>query len=1055
LNYDLIFTVYEDPSGLVWAATPMGINKFNPLSSVFKTILENNYLHKNLEGKTIIPIHGSTTENGLETLWLGTDGGLFSYQRGNKIIRKYQHDPLDDNSLSDNFVTTIIEIRSKNETALWVATLNGLNKITPNTGQLERFYVPDTDPTHNMIGSICNDKKGNIWLGTQSSYLYSFNIQTRQFTKHGSYDSQIRRVFIDSSDMFWICTGGNGLFAFDPSTKVEKHYLHNSTNHKSISDNSIRAVSEDGSGNLWLATGGGLNKFNRESETFTCYSEKDGLISNLIRSILMDRKGNLWLGTDKGMSMFDPVSQIFRNFTVRDGLHHNEFWGKPYLSNNNEIFFGGINGMTYFFPDSINKKSRHAPVMLTNFQLFNKNVKPGKNSPLKKEISQTDEIILQHDQSVFSLEFAALEYQHPQKIKYAYKMDNIDPEWVFTDASRRFVTYTQLDPGTYRFHVKATNMDGVWNLRQVSVKISIMPPLWATWWAYSLYGIVFLGLLFAARRYELNRMELKHDLQIKETEANQMQEMDRLKSKFFANISHEFRTPLTLILGPLQKFIENCRSDEDKKQYSLMQRNALRLQKLINQLLDLSRLEAGKLTLAARETDIIQLTRMIAAAFESLAKGRDIELKFETDLDRLAVYIDTDKFEKMISNLLSNAFKFSEDNTEIRIFIHKQETQNGEPGQCIIKIKDQGKGIAAENIGRIFDRFYQVESAADRAYEGNGIGLALTKELVELHHGKITVESEPAKGTVFTIQIPLGKEHLSGIELLDIPAEEIQFENYLPISEIPEEHLTGTDTEDDLPLILVVEDNRDVQSYLTGIMENVYQLIFADNGREGMDQAISNIPDLIVSDVMMPEMDGFTMCRALKNDIRTSHIPIILLTARAGQENKLDGLITGADDYLTKPFDARELQTRIHNLIEQRRILQEKFSSQNPFNPQQIDFSKNDRSFLGQVLETLNKNINNPAFNTTIFAEEIALSRVQLFRKLKSLTGKSVSEFIRHYRLNHAAELLSNNQGNVTEIAYRVGFNHLSHFARYFKDQFGISPSEYSKAHSTGTTDKY
>jgi len=1043
LSYDEIYTLYGDRSGFIWIGTPMGLNVFDPGRLPFHAL--------HFPGEIVSSIFQSGTSKDSSLLWLGTDNGLLSYDLSSRHYIRFRHDPENINSISDNVITDIVTQGTSGEQPFYVATMNGLNRINPHNMHVIRYFIPENDPVFNQIYTLCPDKNGRIWLGTQSSYLIHFDIITERFVKHGSHYGVIRSLHMDESGTLWIGTQGNGLFALNPQTGHEKQYTYSTKNKKSITGSSVRAILRDREGILWVGTDKGLNKFNHSDSTFSHITNKDGLISNLVRAIRPDKKGNLWLSTDLGISKYNPGTRQIRNFTVDDGLHNNEFWLSSHIGVQSELYFGGKDGLTWFQPDSIKNNTLMPSVYLTDFQIFNRSIMIAEDSPLKQNISEVKEIVLTHDQSVFSLEFAALEHIFPQKISYAYNMENVDPDWVHTDYKRRFVTYTNLDPGDYIFQVKNTNKNGEWNKQPASIKITILPPWWATWWSYLVYIVFILGLAYALRRYELNRLHLKHDLQLKETEARQLQEMDCLRSKFFANISHEFRTPLTLILGPLQRFIDKSQNDEDIKQYSLMQRNALRLHKLINQLLDLSRLEAGKLTLAARNTDIVQLTRNITAAFESHAQQRNIRLLFETDLKKQDIFLDTDKYEKIINNLLSNAFKFSEDGTTIKLSVVKEDASDPgyTEGSCIIKIGDQGMGIAPENLSRVFDRFYQVDSGASRGHEGSGIGLALAKELVELHHGTITVDSERDKGTVFTIQIPLGKEHLAEDEMLDIPADEIKVDNDMTPAGIKEQHLVESNEESVLPVILVVEDHPDVRSYIGGILEKEYHLLLAENGDQGIDQAIRYVPDLIISDVMMPGMDGFELCDKIKNDTRTSHIPVILLTARAGQQNKLEGLDTGADDYLTKPFDARELLARIHNLIEQRHRLQEKFSRQNPFNPQQLDFSENDRSFLGQAVEIINKNISNPSFNTALFAEEIALSRTQLFRKLKSLTGQSVSDFVRHIRLNRAAELLKNDQGNVSEVAFQAGFNHLSHFARYFKNQFGITPSEYTKKHKS------
>jgi signal transduction histidine kinase/AraC-like DNA-binding protein len=848
-------------------------------------------------------------------------------------------------------------------------------------------------------------------------------------------------LFIDSSGMLWVGTG-DGLYKFNIETKEETYYVHIDGDVKSISNNYIYSIFEDKKGILWIGTGGGLNKFDRSTETFSHFTENDGLPSNVVKGILEDGHDNIWLSTTKGISKFNPISETFRNFDAADGLQGDEFITGAYHKNQQgEMFFGGTNGLTTFHPDSIKNNIYIPPITITDFQIFNKSVKPGNKSPLKKQVSETSEIALSHDQSIFSFEFAALDYHNPLKNQYKYKMEGVDPDWVSTDASRRFATYTNLDPGDYIFRVRGSNNDGIWNDEGTSIKIIITPPWWQSNWAYAFYGLLIFVAIFLARKYDLKRINLRN-------ESNRLKEIDQLKSRFFANISHEFRTPLTLILGPIQKLLEDHPTADENNQYSLIQRNALRLQRLINQLLDISRLEAGKLKLNAREYDIIAITRAIIANFESHANRRNISLTFHSSLKFQNVYLNFDKFEKILTNLLSNAFKFSDDDTAISITLETISDSTGSFNEGYIRlcIQDQGIGVKEENIEKIFQRFYQVDDTATRGYEGSGIGLALVKEMVDLHYGTINVKSEPGKGTTFIVCLPLGKSHLSLGEIEQLPVDEIK---------VPDEPLDETvirilnENTDQLPLVLIVEDNIDVQQYIGSFLEEDHNLIFADNGKEGLNRAIQEIPDLIISDVMMPVMDGIELSTELKSDERTSHIPVILLTARATVEDRVEGLETGADDYLQKPFDVNELRVRIKNLIEQRKLLKEKFVQEDGFLISKLSKTPADERFINRMMDIISDNISEPAFKIESLSKEIGMSRMQLHRKIQGLFGQSPGQFLRSLRLKQSADLLKNVTGNISEIAYDVGFESPAHFTSSFRRQFGMTPSEYQKQQST------
>jgi len=610
-----------------------------------------------------------------------------------------------------------------------------------------------------------------------------------------------------------------------------------------------------------------------------------------------------------------------------------------------------------------------------------------------------------------------------------------------------------VSPGKYVFKVKAANNDGIWNEQGTSVRIIIIPPWWRTRWAYALYALILGSIVVGLWRFQVRRIQIRNELKMKSFETQKLQEIDSLKSRFFANISHEFRTPLTLILGPISKMFEKAKDQETKQELNMMQRNAQRLQRLINQLLDLSKIEAGKMTLQARPENIVALLNRIVQSFESQAKLKGIELKFQSAQDYIIAYIDQDKIENIFYNLLSNALKFTPEGGIVSCKIQFVNLKS----KIVISVTDTGIGIPPDRLDKIFNRFYQVDDSYTREHEGSGIGLALTKELVDLHHGKIVVQSELNKGTTFTVYLPLEKAHLKPEEIVaETLVEEIKPEiSKLEFEEPPEGSKSARSDlrpsrglpepyyRKALPIVLIVEDNRDMRSYMQDCLASDYRVIEAVDGEDGLHRAIDKIPDLIISDVMMPKMDGFELCGRLKSDERTSHIPIILLTARASAESKIKGLELGADDYLIKPFDRTELLVRAKNLTEQRRKLREKFSRDIFLHPSEIAVSSYDQRFLRRAMEIIEQHLSNPDFDITTLTREVGMSRMQLHRKLLALTNKSANNFIRSLRLKRAAELLRQHYGNVAQIAYEVGFNNPSYFAECFRKQFGKLPSEY------------
>jgi len=670
--------------------------------------------------------------------------------------------------------------------------------------------------------------------------------------------------------------------------------------------------------------------------------------------------------------------------------------------------------------------------------------------------------------------YSAIDWSAPHKIQYQYKLEGSDQDWRQITKETKAI-YTNLTHGDYTFKVKAI---GAWS-DTFEYSFTILPPWWLTWWAYMIYGITILLLIYAWRRYDLKRQHLKHDLELEHVQTEKLEELDKMKSRFFANISHEFRTPLTLILGPLQNLISKASDKDSKQELDIMQRNARRLQKLINQLLNLSRIEAGKMKLQAREENIISLARLFVQSFESYAAQRKISLVFTAKEEQIPVYVDRDKIEKILSNLLSNAFKFTGEGGRIEVAVGSPQSAVGSPQSAVgskatedwrlktgdyfntgvnISISDTGSGIPPKRLKHIFDRFYQADDTYSKDQEGSGIGLALTKELVEIHYGEIKVVSEPGKGTTFNILLPLGKSHLKPKEIIKIKKSDDN--KFIPeladplvpiIEEQPVSIASPNDTlENSTPILLIVEDNADLRAYIRGFLDKNYHVIEAEDGESGFDKALKTIPDLIISDVMMPRMDGYELCRHLKTDERTDHIPIILLTARAAMESKIEGMETGADDFITKPFEPEELKARIKNLIEQRNKLKERYRKELNIESTltEDNLLSRDKRFLDKAQKTVQKYMIEPDFTVEDFAKEMAMSRVQLHRKLRALINQTASEFIRILRVIHAAKLLIQQDANISEVAYDVGFNSPSSFTRSFTKHFGMPPTEYINKNS-------
>jgi signal transduction histidine kinase/CheY-like chemotaxis protein/streptogramin lyase len=1029
-------------------------------------------------------------------VWIGGPMGLYELNRRSEEIRRYTIIKTDNYS----FFNEITAICEDTPAGLWISTMRGLYRFDKES---KLFSHPAIRIGTDKWTSLYRDNSGILWLGKEADGdgLYKFDPSSNTVsrfpfdthTRYKIYKDRITRIYEDSKENLWICTN-RGLSKFD---RLDNHFTHYFLSEKEVKNHSgeeyTRDVLEPNINSkrfLWVAADSGLYQFDTETGKFSICRLANGqpvneYISGGLRRIAEDGDGNIWFSCNLGLGKYNPYSKSLHRYFQTDGLQGNTFNTAHFKSNNGEMFFGGPQGVSAFFPVSI-KDNPHIPeIVITNMKILNKEAR------LDSNLSLIRKVIIPHDQNIISIEYAALDFNNPKRNQYIHKLENFDPEWTYT-GNKHDVTYTNLDPGEYLFRVKGSNSDGIWNEAGTSLLIIITPPWWQTGPAYTLYILTFALIILATWKVQVNRLHMKHQLEIDHLQTEKLQEVDRIKSHFFANISHEFRTPLTLILSPVEQMLSGEFQGNLKEQYKMIIRNGRRLLLLINQLLDLSKLESGKLKLHAQSTDIIKRTNELVQAFESLAKKNNIALKFMPEIESQLVYVDIEKYETIMNNLLSNAFKFTPEDGEIVVRIGRGEASRSKgidlfnlsteeaspllqslPSQIsniqhpisnIIKItiSNTGSGIPSEKINNIFDRFYQLDDSYTRENEGTGIGLALTKELVELHHGTIEVQcrrggsqtaptSDGMYLTTFKVKIPTGKEHLSAGEIAEevdslipnpgsrIVQSDIQFEPQGSSIEHRESKIPS-------PLILIVEDNPDLRQYICSNLDKHYQVIEAENGEQGFSKATSAIPDLIISDVMMPGMDGFELCSRIKTDERTSHIPLILLTARADQEDKLEGLEIGADDYIIKPFDKKELNIRIKNLLTQRLSLMMRFRSEIGLTAEDIAPTSRDKHITCQILHIVYQHMSDPKFNLEILACELGISQMSLYRKINGLFGQSPGDFVRTIRLKHGAKLLKNNSGNISEIAYEVGFSNPANFSSSFRRQFGMSPRDYLKS---------
>jgi signal transduction histidine kinase/ligand-binding sensor domain-containing protein/AraC-like DNA-binding protein len=1058
LRYNSILSLCEDKSGILWVGTHMGgLSRWDRKKWKFKHFGHDPKTPNSISEDNVVSI--CEDEKGI--LWLGTfDRGLNRYDRIKNQFTCYLHDPLNPYSISNNGLESVIDDPVESG-VLWIGTWGaGLDKFYKEEEIFIHFQHDPTDDNSiscNIIRTLFIDSRGVLWIGTEEG-LNRFNRKTKKFKRfqNDPEDStslsgdRVNSIIEDNAGTIWIGTDGYGINRFNPVSE-------NFVSYKSLSNNEwpklITCLYEDKKGNLWIGTHmEGIYLFDRKKGIYTKnLNEKDGLSNNVVRAILEDDSGNLWISTTTGLSKFNPTTESFKNFGRSEGLGGIRFNFSAIKTKSGEMIFVGEHGFNIFHPDSVKDDPVPPQVVIANVSLFNR---PGEKLIFEQFISELDEIILTYNQNDLSFDFVGLHYGDPRKNSYKYILDGFDDDWIDAGTQRN-ATYTNLDPGEYIFRCNASNRDGIWHEKGASIKIIILPPWWATTWAYFFYAILIISIVYFTWKLQLKRVRIKHDYEMSRFEAEKMHEVDKLKSRFFANISHEFRTPLTLILGLARKIGDKTKETSSREDAGVIKRNAGRLNGLVNQLLDLSKLESGNMTLRTYLQSIIPLLKGLVLSFASYAERKRITLKFNSDEKEIVAYIDKDKIEKIVTNLLSNAFKFTPEGGSINVNVKTSHqitsplTMEGTQGGFVeIQVNDTGIGIAENRIEKIFDRFYQVDGSHTREQEGTGLGLALTKELVELHKGKIRVESSEGKGSTFTVALPLGKDHLKSEEIIESKVETEEVVPYeVKLSPENEEQKVGAKieavTEEEKLLLLIVEDNADVRNYVKGNLEEEFRTLEAVDGEDGLNQSISQIPDLIISDVMMPKMDGFEMCNKLKNDERTSHIPVIMLTAKATDKDKIDGYKTGADDYIMKPFDTEVLRARIINLIQQRDRLREHFKKEGIIQIDETNVTPTDKIFLKKALDIINKHISDETFSVDVFADEIAMSRSQLGRKLVALVGESPGDLIRRIRLTKAAKLIEEDFGNISEIAAEVGFNNPSNFARSFRTQFGVPPSDY------------
>jgi signal transduction histidine kinase/ligand-binding sensor domain-containing protein/DNA-binding response OmpR family regulator len=1059
LSQNSTTTVYKDEAGIIWIGTyKKGISYYRE-----RTVSFPLFTHQPSDAQSL-PYNDVNrfVEDPWGNLWIGTNGGgLIYYDRSRKTYRQFLHDANDPNSISGNVIVSLFVDHAQR---LWVGSyFGGLDCMEGKKFIHYRHSDQPNSLSDNSVWEIYEDSKRNLWVGTLNGGINLLDRQSGGFSHYrlavpGTLSADyISDLVEDKEGRLWIGTA-NGVDVLqhrEHQPDSFQQYLNIPGNPASLSNNNVISLLQDKQGRIWVGTRDGLNVFDAQKKTFQVFRAEDGLPDNTILTILEDEQGALWVSTPNGISQMRPqydqhLGKLIlqcHNYNELDGLQGRAFNENAALkTRKGELLFGGSNGFNLFHPAAIVPDSQLAPLVFTDLRIFNKSVGIGEKVNgrilLSQSIIRTNTITLKYDENVLSLEFAALNYSSAEKNKYAYKLEGFNDDWTMTDGRMRMVTYTNLDPGDYTFRVKAATSNDIWNKEELSLHIRVLPPFWKTPLAYILYVLLLAAILWISRQLIVQRARIRFQLEQQRKEAQRMHELDMMKIRFFTNVSHEFRTPLSLILTPMDKIIEQSEDAGQKKQFQLIHRNARRLLNLVNQLLDFRKMEVQELRLNAATGDIIKFIKEISWSFTDMADKKNIRFSFYTSIDSLVAGFDADKLERILFNLISNAFKFTPEQGSVTVVLDREEKEPGKP-LLSIQVKDTGIGIPEDKQEKIFERFFQHDIPGSMVNQGSGIGLSITKEFVKLHGGTISVESEPEKGSCFTVWLPIQMAAAPVPEPMPESAE-INTSSAEQAAEVMSSEAMVFDENDmHKKMLLLVEDNEDFRFYLKDNLRQYFTILEAADGKEGWQKALAHHPDLVVSDISMPEMDGIGLCRKIKKDQRTSHIPVILLTALAGEEQQLKGLEGGANDYLTKPFNFEILLSRIRNLLSQQAVARKTFEKRIDVKPADISVASPDEQFLYQVMEIIEKNISNPDFSVEELSRAAYMSRVALYKKLLALTGKTPIEFIRSVRLKRAAQLLEKSQMTVAEIAYEVGFNNPKYFSKYFKMEYHVLPSQW------------
>jgi signal transduction histidine kinase/DNA-binding response OmpR family regulator/ligand-binding sensor domain-containing protein len=1066
------------PDGILWVGTEKGVLKITRNKNVFNSLDQQLVNPELINTKRLKNVYMDSRGRP----WIGTvmDGIIVGTQRtGNNriLLKQYTNKVGDPVSLNFNGINCISETPNGN---IWIGSEHFQLAVHRKNGWIFQNLAKDRDPaTASVFNGIfpysvklIGDK---IWVCADGIFIYdTLSWERKDFFLNSKKIPLLWAQMVKAPDGNWYIMELQGIHKITLPLRQLDSEGFIPTGIETYTDSSeyyggkrsFLITEKNGELQFWLSSvTAGLTRYklektrdyNKRGEQNSplqlvpddYWNVQKGLCNNTVLDLLQDSKKRIWISTRNGLARLDPETGSLQNFYESDGLPCDKLYWGACSDAAGYMYFCSNKGLISFHPDSIWYNEIQPGIYITGFQLFGKEVKPGKGSPLEKVIYMTDQIQLRYNQNFISLEYVALNYINTARNRYKYKLEGLNDDWI--DAGeRRFAEYQDLKPGHYTFRVIGSNDDGVWNMEGASLEIIITPPFWQrAWFIGSVLLLMIAGIVWYIKRREKNlrlrNLWLEKEVGDRTAQAlEHQQELEHMKSRFYTNISHEFRTPLTIINGSTDELAKLIPESRANGFLHTIRKASSHLLKLVNELLDLARIEAGNLRIQVSEGNLSETAKLVWQIYLSEADRKKIQINFRSDPETIIGWFDPSSLEKILHNLVSNALKFTD--TGGRIDISLQRT---DPFTCRLSVLDIGRGIPPEKLNRIFDRFYQVESSDSRSGEGTGIGLALVKELVQRHHGTVAANSHPGMGTEFLVSLPLNREAYSTEELSEVPeAEQSVSAGTQKGKIIPEEPVGGSGDKNfrvdpEKPLILVAEDNTDLLAYIAGLLSKDYRVLEAAEGKSALEKASEFLPELIITDIMMPVMDGIELCRNIKDHGLTCHIPVIMLTAKADIASKLEGLKTGADDYLMKPFEPEELLVRSVNLIEQRRRLRKKFSGTATLAAAEYTSNPKDESLLQKAVALVEENLSDSEYSVQELIRDLGLSQRTAQRKLKALTGLAPNEFIRTIRIKYAARMITGKRESISQIAYGTGFNNLSYFTKSFHEVFGVNPSEY------------